>query len=50
MISPRENNWKLFQLCDVVACNTMNDLIRRQRKGCKYNNNNYMMKVEIRNS
>ena len=32
VISPRENNWKLFHLCDVIPCNIMNYLIRRESK------------------
>ena len=30
VISPRENNWKLLDSCDVITCITMNYLIRRQ--------------------
>ena len=33
VISPRENNWKLFLLCDGKPCNIMNYLIGRQSKG-----------------
>ena len=32
VISPRENNWKLFYLCDVTPCNITNDLIRCRSK------------------
>ena len=32
VISLRENKWKLFHLCDVISCNIMNYLIRRQSK------------------
>ena len=32
VLSPRENNRKLFHLCDVILCNVINDLIRRHSK------------------
>ena len=32
VISSRENNWKLLRPCDVIQCNIMNYLIRRQNE------------------